>query len=288
MRIVSLYTWNPPKEVFPWNIPLLGRPILWYGVLFALGFFLGYLVLCHLLKNVFPSKKKAHQIAEQFLLFVGVGALVGARLADVFFYQDPRVWLSHPLEILFIWEGGLSSHGGALGALIGLLLLQRHLRIKLKEPAFGFLTVLDYTVIPAALAGACIRIGNFINQEILGKPTDLPWGILFLNPADRGPIVPRHPVQLYESAAYLVIFLFLLWCFKKKKLYRKPGLIGGWFFVLVFGFRFLIEFLKEEQSALMASWFPLTMGQLLSVPLVLAGIYLLLRASSQGMRGRDS
>lgn len=286
-----LYTWNPPKEVFQWNIPFIGRPILWYGVLFALGFFLGYLVLCSLLKTFFSSKKKASQIAEQFLLFAGIGAIVGARLVDVFFYQNPSIWLDDPLEIFYVWEGGLSSHGAAAGVVIGLLFLTKYLRRK-KLANFTFLSVLDFTVIPAALAGSCIRIGNFINQEILGKPTELSWGVIFLHPAGGEPIVARHPVQLYEGVAYLSLFLLQFWLFKKKNLYKEVGKLTGLFLVLCFGGRFLIEFFKEEQSALMAVGFPLTMGQLLSIPLVFWGLYLLFvnnsQASSKEIRGKDS
>lgn len=265
--------------MFPWDVPILGRPILWYGVLFALGFFLGYLVLCSLLKKLINSRKVANQIAEQFLLFIGLGAILGARLGDVFFYQDTQHWLAHPQEIFYIWEGGLASHGGAAGIAVAIMLLARHLRKKFKIP-FTFLTVLDFTVIPAALTSGCIRIGNLINQEILGKATDLPWGVIFLHPADGGPIIPRHPVQLYESLTYFVIFFVLLWLFKTKTYFQTEGKISGLFFILIFGFRFFLEFFKEEQSVLIGPHFPLTMGQLLSVPFFLWGIYLLWRRKS--------
>ncbi len=260
--------------MFPWNLPLLGRPILWYGFLFALGFFLAYLVFYYLLRKEGSSRKEANQIAEQFLLYVGLGSLIGARLGDVFFYQDPHRWLTNPLEILYIWEGGLASHGAAVGIVVALYLLSKHLKSKFKL-SFSFLKVLDYTVIPVALAGTFIRFGNFINQEILGKPTDLPWAILFLHPADGLPVVPRHPVQLYESIGYLIMFFVLLWLFRTKLFFRKTGKTTGVFLILLFGFRLFIECFKEEQSALFASGFPLTMGQLLSVPFILWGIWLL-------------
>jgi phosphatidylglycerol:prolipoprotein diacylglycerol transferase len=269
--------------VFDWNLPFLGRPILWYGVLFALGFFLGYLVLSYLLRVAIGSKKTASLIAEKFLLFAGVGAIAGARLADVFFYQNPRVWQENPFEIFYVWEGGLSSHGAAVGVLIALYVLKNHLR-KFHLANFSFLNVLDFTVIPASIAGACIRIGNFINQEILGTPTNLPWGIMFLHPADGGAIVPRHPVQLYECVSYLVLFFFLFWLFKSRHLYKKAGRISGWFLVLCFGSRFFIEYFKVEQSALIAYGFPLTMGQILSIPLVVLGVYLLMR----GIKGKEA
>ena len=136
-------------------MPLLGRPILWYGVLFALGFFFGYLVLCSLLKKSIHSRKIGNQIAEQFLFFIGLGAIIGARLGDVFFYQDPRYWILHPLEVFYVWQGGLASHGAAVGIIFAIVLLAKHLKKKFKIP-FTFLTTLDFTVIPVALAGTWI------------------------------------------------------------------------------------------------------------------------------------
>ncbi|MBS3904560.1 MAG: prolipoprotein diacylglyceryl transferase [Simkania sp.] len=278
--MIGYLTWDPPRELLPWNIPFLDRPILWYGFLFALGFFLGYLVFCYLLHREGISYKKANEIAEQFLLYIGLGAIIGARLGDVFFYQNPHQWLAEPLEILYIWQGGLSSHGAAVGILIALIFLTRRLKRRFKV-SISFLKVLDYTVIPVALAGACIRIGNFINQEILGRPTELPWGIIFLHPADGSLITPRHPVQLYESAGYLVLFFLLLWLFKNKEFFLRTGKISGLFLVLLFGFRFFVEVFKEEQSMLLAPDFPFTMGQLLSIPLVLLGSYLLARKTER-------
>jgi prolipoprotein diacylglyceryl transferase len=249
---------------------------LWYGVLFASGFFFGYLVLRSLLITLFQSKQKANAIADQFLLFCGIGAVLGARLIDVFLYQEVHEWIHRPWEIFSVWKGGLSSHGAACGVLIGLALLTRRLRRRglAKWPVFR---LLDLAVVPAALIGAFIRIGNFINQEILGKATALPWGVLFLHPADGGEILARHPVQLYESVAYLALFFLQIWLFWKKHLYEQVGLLSGWFLLLCFGGRFCLEFFKEEQSALIYGDFPLTMGQMLSIPLIIFGVYLVLR-----------
>ncbi len=136
-------------------------------------------------------------------------------------------------------------------------------------------------MIPTALAAVFIRIGNFFNQEILGTPTDLPWGVLFLHPADGGAIVPRHPAQLYEALWYLVTFAILMVYWHGRPPFKVAGRLTGLFLILVFGFRFLIEFLKVEQSVYLSSTSLLTMGQWLSLPFVLLGIYLFLRKPLQ-------
>lgn len=273
--------------MFPFHLPLLGRPILWYGFLFALAFFLGYIIFSLLVRrdykenpalDAFRSEAKLHakRLAERCLMAVGLGAIIGARLGDVLFYQDASSWLHDPLSILYVWEGGLASHGGAVGILVGLGLLVMRLRKEGSE-FFRFFTLLDRIVPCVAIGGCCIRIGNFINQEILGIPTSLPWGVLFLHPADGGPIVPRHPVQLYEGAAYLAIFVLLYGLWVRRPSFRREGLCTGLFLILVFGFRFLVEFVKVEQSAytFLPAW--LTMGQILSIPFFIFGLYLLRR-----------
>jgi len=225
----------------------------------------------------FRGEAKVHTklLAERSLMAIGLGAILGARLVDVFFYQDVSSWWNNPLSIFFVWEGGLASHGGAIGIIIALFILVRRLRRE-KMGFYSFLSLLDRIVPGVALAGACIRIGNFINQEVLGTPTDLPWAVLFLHPADGSLIVPRHPVQLYESLAYIILsgLLYALWT--KKPHFRREGVSSGLFLTIVFGFRFLIEFVKVEQSdyILLSS---MTMGQFLSLPFLAFGIYLLWR-----------
>lgn len=276
--MLSFFYWDPSPEMLPFDLPFLGRPLLWYGFLFALGFFLGYFVLVQLIKRVLKEKKlihvKAQEIAEKITLYVALGALIGARLGDVLFYQDWHQIAMDPISIIEFWNGGLASHGGAVGILIALWFLQRNLNKK-----YSWLTwkvLFDLIVIPTALAASCIRIGNFINQEILGTPTAISWGVVFGHPADRSPSVPRHPVQLYEAVFYFIVFVFLWRLWNTRKLWHFPGFTAGLFLTSVFIFRFIIEFLKEEQSA----WLPqigsfLTMGQMLSVPLVVFGIYLI-------------
>lgn len=360
--ILSYLYWDPSPEMLPFDLPLLHRGILWYGFLFALGFFVGYWIFLYLVRRYFlffpqfrkediasfselirklktdaelstiysqldrsmkarvngwkvgeavpeemktevlqscndflyqadspiekrlyieekfscfiPLKKRAMMLTEAVTIYVVVGALVGARLGDVLFYQSWMDIVRHPLSIFKIWEGGLASHGAAIGILVALAFLS-------KKKKVSFLVLLDLLVIPTALAGLFIRIGNFFNQEILGVPTSLPWGIVFGHPvgvpAGEDRLAPRHPVQLYEAVWYGLVFLILLSCFRRAPDLKKPGWIAGWFLVLVFGFRFCIEFLKEEQSRLLDGHSFLTMGQWLSIPVVLLGLYLLFR-----------
>jgi phosphatidylglycerol---prolipoprotein diacylglyceryl transferase len=196
--------------------------------------------------------------------------LIGAKLGDFIFYQNWRITLQNFWAVFAFWEAGLASHGAALGILGALWLFchRHHLRT---------LCVLDLVVIPTPLVGAFIRLGNFINQEILGIPTDVPWGVVFLHPVGSNIIVPRHPVQLYEACSYVVVtvFLFLLW--RKEPSLAHRGRVTGWFFVSVFSIRFLLEFFKEEQSVYLLHS-QLKMGQVLSIPFIVFGIWLLYRS----------
>lgn len=279
--MLSYFYWDPSPEMLPFDLPFLGRPVLWYGFLFALGFFLGYFVLVQLIKRVLNEMKlihvKAQEIAEKITLYVALGALIGARLGDVLFYQDWHQIAMDPVSIIEFWNGGLASHGGAVGILIALWFLQRNLNKK-----YSWLTwkvLFDLIVIPTALAASCIRIGNFINQEILGTPTAISWGVVFGHPADRSPSVPRHPVQLYEAVFYFIIFVILWRLWNARKLWHFPGLTAGLFLIFVFIFRFIVEFYKEEQSSWLAhSGLYLKMGQLLSFPLIFFGIFLIYSA----------
>lgn len=272
---MSIYV-DPPREMFSWTVPFLNRPILWYGALFAAGFFLGYYLFLFFIKQYLLSSKSSKQatiesrnITEGLLIASIVGTVVGARLGDVLFYQNINHLLQDPFSIFRVWEGGLASHGGAIGVLIAVAIYSR----KVKQ-LISFKRILDLIAIPAALIGVFIRIGNFINQEILGTASSLPWAVVFGHPADRSEQVPRHPVQLYEAFSYFLIFWVLYFLWRKDCKLLKPGRLFGSFLILVFGARFFLEFVKLEQShGLMLPF--LHIGQYLSIPFILLGVYFL-------------
>lgn len=221
---------------------------------------------------IFNKEKKSEKDLNDLVWVMILGTVLGARLGHCLFY-NPSYYLSHPLEILQIWKGGLASHGAAIGIMIAIYFYVK------KRKDMTYLWVFDRIVITVALAGFFIRMGNLFNSEIIGKPTNSSWGFVFTS-VD---MIPRHPAQLYESIAYLLIFFFLFWFYFKKEGKFKPGLLFGLFLVLIFSFRFFIEFLKEDQSPFEAGMF-LNMGQLLSIPLVILGIYLLFRKEKKVIR----
>jgi phosphatidylglycerol---prolipoprotein diacylglyceryl transferase len=271
MNILAWFYWDPPREAF--TIPYFDIAVVWYGILFAMGFIAGYYILLPILRREFQDNKLATLFAERITWFVVLGTIIGARLGHVFFYEWDY-YKANPLEILMIRKGGLASHGGTIGIMIALVLF---LYIYRKTfPQMTFIKLMDLLAIPTSVTICFIRIGNFFNQEILGTPTDKPWAVIFGHPSDGTLPVPRHPVQLYEALAYLCTFfiLFALWKMKGDRL--KPGVIVGIFFILVFGSRFFLEFLKEPQSPIDSMG--LQMGQYLSIPFVLLGIGLLLNA----------
>ena len=265
--------WDPSSEFL--IVPFINIPITWYGLLFAFGFWIGFHLFTYMLKNKL-GPKDANIFAERLLLYVIIGTIVGARLGHIFFYEHPMEYLSNPISILKTWEGGLASHGAVIAIVLAVFLFSW--RIRKEYPDFTFLKLLDYLSIPAMLASTMIRIGNFFNQEILGTSTEKPWGIIFGHPADGGIITPRHPAQLYEAAFYFILFIFLLSLWSRKKDSLAPGRLAGITLVSAFLFRFTIEFIKTEQSA----WFdqpngPLLMGQILSLPIVAIGLFLLIK-----------
>ncbi len=250
--------WDVSPEIFRLG-PLALR---WYSLGFMLSFFLGYLIF----KWIYQREKKPLESLDSLFVYMFFGTLIGARLGHCLFY-DPGYYLSHPLEILKVWEGGLASHGAAIGITIALYLYSS------KHKDQPFLWILDRIAIVVALAGFFIRLGNLFNSEILGKPAHVPWAFVFV----RVDNIPRHPVQLYEALAYLLIFILLFWLYRNKQAGTREGYLIGMFFITVFGVRFFLEFFKERQAAFRLP-VDLTMGQLLSIPFVLLGIYLLVRA----------
>ena len=234
------------------------------------------------IQKLFPGSIKTSSelsilFTDRLTWYVVIGTVIGARLGHVLFY-DWHYYSTHLSEILMIRQGGLASHGGTIGIILALCLF-RYMNKK-QFPEFSLLAIIDALVIPTCIAGACIRLGNFMNQEILGNQTDLPWAIIFKTPADHSMVVPRHPAQLYEAICYIAIFfvLFSLWKIYDGKI--RTGILSGLFFVLVFGSRFFIEFLKEPQGSIIDESF-LQMGQYLSIPFILLGFLLLMRRTSK-------
>lgn len=236
--------------------------IRWYGVFFAVLFILGYWIV----RWQFRLEHKDQTSLDTALVYMVVGTIVGARLGHCFFY-DPHYYLSHPAEIPQVWKGGLASHGGAIGILIALYFYTR------SRPDQPYLWLLDRVVVPTALGGCMIRLGNLFNSEILGTPTHVPWAFIFA----REDLIPRHPAQLYESIAYFLIFIMLLLVYRHFKERTPRGLLLGLFFLTVFSFRFLIEFVKQRQAAYEHN-LPLSVGQFLSIPFIIAGGVLVWRA----------
>ncbi|MBX7066007.1 MAG: prolipoprotein diacylglyceryl transferase [Parachlamydiales bacterium] len=278
MLQLSVIYWDPKPEIF--RIPYFDWPVLWYGVLFALGFAIGFPIFVGILTRYLGGKehkKKAVQIGDRLTLYMILGTVIGARLGHFLFYERPVHYLTDPLQLFRIWEGGLASHGGAIGIIIALMIFSW--RVRAFSPKLTWVRLLDFVAVPAALAAFFIRIGNFINQEVLGTATDLPWGVVFGHPADHSTPFPRHPVQIYEALFYIAVF-FLLWKLSFQTYYLKTqGKLIGLFLILVFGFRFLIEFWKMEQSRLLFNS-SLTMGQFLSIPLIVIGLILYFRSRS--------
>lgn len=265
MNIINYITWNIDPEIFSIG-PLSVR---WYGLLFALAFIFGQLIL----SRIYVAEGRTEGDVDVITLYMIVGTVVGARLGHTLFY-DPEYYLSNPLEILMIWKGGLASHGATIGILFALWLFSRRHK-------FDYLWVLDRIVIVVALGGALIRLGNLMNSEIIGRPTDVPWAFKFLrnNEVINGVAAsadPRHPTQLYESLSVFFLFVLLFWLWKKYKSALPKGLLFGLFVTFLFTFRFLVEFMKENQVDF-EDTMALNMGQILSIPLILIGLYILFR-----------
>ena len=264
--LLNYIVWNvsPTAFTIPDVVPLLGgHEIRWYGILFALAFVAGY----YIMQRIFKKEGESEKLLDSLFTYMIIFTVVGARLGHCLFYE-PAYYLSHPIEILKIWEGGLASHGASIGILIGLWLFS-------KKNKKSFLWTMDRVVIPVALGGAFIRMGNLMNSEIFGHITTLPWGFYFKQYYDPAFTTdPRHPTQIYEALSYLTIFLITIRMYIKADGLPRPGTIFGWFLILLFTVRFLIEFLKEPQVGFEEHMI-LNMGQLLSIPFIIAGIVIL-------------
>lgn len=251
--------------------------VRWYGLMFAIGFLIGYKIV----ERIFKHEGAPEKWLGTLLLWVIAGTVIGSRLGHVFFYEWD-VYRQDPIRILYIWEGGLASHGGTIGVILGVLCFS-WITAK-RSPLWTF----DRLVIPIALVGALIRIGNLMNHEIYGHVTDVPWAFRFITNINAWmhgaePIFsqPSHPTQLYEAAWYLALFGLLMWMYWKRNAESRPGLIFGTFLSLLFIGRFFIEYLKNNQvgfeDGMIQTW-GMNMGQALSIPFILVGIFFIIRA----------
>jgi len=256
--MLSFITWDANPTIISWPVT-----IRWYGLMFAIGFWIGF----NIVARMFRHEGAPERWLGTLLLYVGVGTVVGARLGHVFFYAWDY-YSQHPVEILYTWEGGLASHGGAIGVILAVILFS--IFVSKRSPMWTF----DRLVIAIALVGGLIRFGNLMNSEIYGHYTDMPWGFIFVR---NGETLPAHPTQIYEALCYFALFGLLMWMYWRKNAQERPGLIFGTFLVGIFMPHFLIEYVKNVQEPWEADMV-LNMGQLLSIPFVLLGIFLIVRA----------
>ena len=240
--------------------------IRYYGLLFAMAFVIGYRIM----KYVYTIEGLGEKDLDRITLTMIISVVVGARLGHVIFYE-PAEYLANPIEIFQIWKGGLASHGGALGIFIGLYFYSRTI-------PFSYMWIMDRITLVVPTGAACIRLGNLFNSEIFGDPTSLPWGFLFLRRPIDGEVVPRHPTQIYEAVGYLLVLIVLMAIYKKYKKTLPAGRLFGTTLILMFFVRFIVEYFKVPQvgweNDLLAAT-GLNMGQVLSIPFMIAGAIIL-------------
>jgi phosphatidylglycerol---prolipoprotein diacylglyceryl transferase len=276
--IINSIVWNVDPEIFS----IGGIHVRWYGLLWAIGIWLALFIV----QKLFKHEKHPDEWIDKLFYYTVAGTIIGARLGHCFFYEwkllpEPveflgitfkygNYYLSNPWELLYVWRGGLASHGGAIGILTAIYFYNKNVSKK------GYIWVLDRLVIGVALTAFAIRLGNLMNSEIYGNATDLPWGFIFVRD---GQVNPMHPTQIYEMMYAIVAFIVTWWMYWKKQAYKQTGLIFGVFLIIVFASRFLIEFIKLNQEDFEAGML-LNMGQILSIPFIVWGVYLIYQAKN--------
>ncbi len=261
--ILNFIHWNPDPEI----INVFGISIRYYGLLFVSGL----IIAIYMLGWLFKRENIPSENLEKLTIYGMIGIIAGARLGHCLFYE-PSYYLSHPLEMIlpvtfppdggikFIGYQGLASHGGVLGLLIGLFFYSR-------KTKHSMIDILDLIAVVVGVSLGFIRLGNFMNSEIIGMPTTKPWGVIF----ERVDNLPRHPSQLYEAISYFIILAIMIILYLKMRDKLKNGILFGLATVLFFIARFLIEFLKEDQVGF-EEGMTFNMGQLLSLPYIAVGI----------------
>ena len=272
---LAAITWDVDPVIFE----IFGRGIRWYGLFFALGL----LILGPMIEGrIWKREKLNPEWMNSLFVYVVLGTILGARLGHVLFY-DPSYYLANPTKIFAVWEGGLASHGGTIGIIVAVWIYSRRVTKR------SMLWTLDRLAVPTGLAAALIRLGNLMNSEIFGRPTDLPWGFVFPRAsefagyAEKGLTIPAcHPTQIYEAVAYLLVFALCMYLYWGRDAARRyPGLILGYFLLGVFGFRLFVESIKNVQESWeigLVQHYGLNMGQFLSIPFILAGLGLIIYA----------
>lgn len=265
--------WNPSTEL----CRILGMPIRYYSLMWVIGLMTAYL----LVRKIYKDRGISMETFEPLFLYCFIGILAGARLGHCIFYE-PDYYLTsgkHFIEMLLpvrfmphggwrmVGYSGLASHGGTIGIIIGMILYCRKYKV-------GILECIDMVCVATPATAACIRLGNLMNSEIVGKATGTDWGFIFVQ---NGEDFPRHPAQLYEAIAYILIFVVIMLIYKKYKNKIGTGFYFGFCIATIFTFRFFVEFCKEVQVDFEQSM-SLDMGQLLSVPFIIGGIYLIVRS----------
>ena len=259
--LLDFITWSIDPRIFPGT----GIHVRWYGLFYAIGLYLAYVIVGWMIKK----EGKPERLTDTLALWVIVAAILGARLGHCFFYE-PSYYLANPWEILMIWKGGLASHGAAVTIPIALWLFARKYKQKYN---INLIWLFDKLAVGIPVPAFFIRMGNLMNSEIYGVETSLPWGFIFER---NGETVPKHPTQIYEALSYLLIFFIIFFVYKKRGKEIKPGLLAGLFFFLTFTARFLIEYIKNPQVDFEIGM-PLYMGQILSLPLIIVGLWFIFR-----------
>lgn len=263
--MLNYITWDVSPVIFKLGFFTLR----WYSLAFMVGFLVGYEIVA----RMFRHEGAPERWLGLLLMWTVAGTIVGARLGHVFFYEWD-LFSQNPIKILYVWEGGLASHGGAIGVILGVILFS--IVTTKRSPLWTF----DRLVVPIALVGGLIRLGNLMNSEIFGHATTLPWGFRFVNSPEWQALYAGqacHPTQIYEAICYFALFALLMWMYWRKNAEERPGLIFGVFLIGIFAPRFFIEFIKNPQEAFEQSM-ALNMGQWLSIPFIIAGLSLIIYA----------
>lgn len=256
-NILTYIIWDIDPDIF--TIPFIDHPVRWYGLFFAMAFLISQQIMYFIYKKEGRPKTEI----DTLTIYMVVATIVGARLGHVLFY-DPVHFFQNPHKIIMVWEGGLASHGGVIGILIAIYLFARKTNV-------NYLWALDRISIVASLTFCMIRLGNLMNSEMIGTPTNLPWGFIFTSKDN----ISRHPAQLYEALHYFIWFIVLFYVWYRQRNRLKNGVLFSWSLITLFSLRFIDEFFKINQEQFEDGML-LNMGQALSIPFILTGIVILI------------